>query len=171
MFFTANLLQGMRRTEAVGYADDTYLISVHNSTKWTCKDIEEDHKRCVQWAARHGAKFAPEKYKVMHFTGNKRMSAEQRRMPNIQLLQGEPEQNMRVLGVTVDRKLNWRAHVNSAVAKVTRVEAAIRRITASTWGTSLRRSRQLYVAMARPAMMYGCECWMPGGTLQTDLVQ
>ena len=99
------------------------------------------------------------------------MSAEQRRMPNIQLLQGELEQNMQVLRVIVDRKLNWRAHVNSAVAKVTRVEAAIRRITASLWGTSLRRSRQLYVAMARPAMMYGCECWMPGGTLQADLVQ
>ena len=33
LFFTADLLQGMRRTEAVGYADDTYLISVHNSTK------------------------------------------------------------------------------------------------------------------------------------------
>ena len=92
-------------------------------------------------------------------------------MPNIASLAGEPEQHMRILGVMVDRKLNWKAHVHNAVAKAARAEAAIRRITASTWGATLQKARHLYVAMARPAMMYGSECWMPQGKLRQALIQ
>jgi len=107
----------------------------------------------------------------MHFTRKTRLSSEQNRMPGIASLTGLPEQSMRVLGVTIDKKLNWKAHIENAVIKAKRAEAAIRRITAATWGASLDRGRHLYIAMARPAMMYGCECWMAGQKVARTLIQ
>ena len=83
LFFTASILEGMEYTEAVGFVDDTYLIVISNSTKGTCEALGKDHDSCLRWAVRHGAKFAPKKYKVIHFTRGRKSTPESQRTPNI----------------------------------------------------------------------------------------
>jgi hypothetical protein len=43
------------------------------------------------------------------------------------------------------------------------------RITTSVWGPSVRKSRLIYTAVARPVMMYGSQIWaaMPGQDIST----
>jgi len=66
---------------------------------------------------------------------------------------------MRVLGVQVDTRLRWREHVKQAVQKGSMAFEALSRITASTWVPSMKRSRLLYTAVVRPAVLYGSQVW------------
>jgi hypothetical protein len=111
---------------------------------------------------RHGARFAPDKYQLIHFT-------RRRRDPSGDLASAvrigdhliNPETTLRVLGVWVDPKLNWKEHIRRAASKGLAGFETLSRIAASTWGPSMRRARLIYTAAIRPAMMYGCQVWGP----------
>jgi hypothetical protein len=68
------------------------------------------------------------------------------------------ETTIRVLGVQVDARLRWKEHVQQAVQKGSMAFEALSRITASTWGPSMKRSRLLYTAVVRPAMFTVRRC-------------
>ena len=72
LFFISELLEGMQEVEdnklGFGFVDDTNLITWGNSAQENCERLEEAHKRCLEWSRRHGSKFAPDKYKLMHFS-------------------------------------------------------------------------------------------------------
>src|SRR5436190_23182398 len=70
---------------------------------------------------------------------------------------------MRVLGVWVDPKLQWKEHVQQATRKGNAAFNALSRITASTWGPSMRRSRLIYSAVVRLTMLYGSQVWSTQG--------
>jgi hypothetical protein len=59
----------------------------------------------------------------------------------------------------VDPKLKWKEHIQRATRKGHAAFSALSRITASTWGPSMRRSRLLYSAVVRPVMLYGAPVW------------
>lgn len=69
------------------------------------------------------------------------------------------ESSLRILGVWVDPKLTWRKHIAHAARKGTTSFEALSRIAASTWGPSMRRSRLIYSAVVRPALLYGAQIW------------
>ena len=55
--------------------DDTNLIAWGNSVRDNCLRLDAAHAKCVAWAKRYGAKFAPDKYQLMHFTRKRRDSS------------------------------------------------------------------------------------------------
>jgi hypothetical protein len=63
----------------------------------------------------------------------------------------------------VDPKLQWKEHVKQATSKGNAAFDAFSRITASTWGPSMQRSRLIYNAVVRPAMLYGSQVWSTQG--------
>jgi len=141
-------------TLGFGFVDDTNIITWGDSAQENCTRLEEEHKRCMDWSRRHGSKFAPDKYKLIYFTRRKRD-------PNGDLastikIEGfseeiKPETKLRVLGVWVDPKLNWKEHTKIAVGKGTAAFDALSRIAATTWGPCMIRTRLLYTAIVRPA--------------------
>jgi len=74
----------------------------------------------------------------------------------------KPEMKLRVLGVWLDPKMNWKEHTKVAVGKGTAAFDALSRIAASTWGPCLIRTRLLYTAIVRPAIVYGAHAWHTG---------
>src|SRR5438876_885418 len=59
----------------------------------------------------------------------------------------------------VDPKLQWKEHIQKATTKGHAAFEALSRITASTWGPSMRPSRLIYTAVIRPTMLYGSRIW------------
>ena len=105
-------------------------------------------------------KFAPKKYELIHFT---------RRRTKFNLQAGvkiegmeeikRPSKDIRILGVQVDSKLQWSAHQKRIQKKAATQIGALVRTTASTWGASFLRARQVYTAIVRPALAYGAAIW------------
>ena len=72
LFFISELLEGMQSVEekqlGVGFVDNINIITWGDSAQENCKRLEEAHEKCMDWSRRHGSKFAPDKYKLIHFT-------------------------------------------------------------------------------------------------------
>ena len=70
---------------------------------------------------------------------------------------------MRILGIHLDSKLKWGPHVNLTAAKAASHMASITRLTKSTWGATFAKARQIYAAVVRPVLAYGCPVWFSLG--------
>jgi hypothetical protein len=165
LFFIAELLEEFERpgTENLfgfGFIDDTTLVAWGDSASDNCKRLTAAHDRCIAWAKRYGAKFAPDKYQLMHFT--KRRGRREDLASTVQIGGDRAElckKSIRILGVWVDPKLQWKEHCNVAAMKGEKLYSALTRIAASTWGPSMKRSRLLYTAVVRPTMAHGFQVW------------
>jgi endonuclease/exonuclease/phosphatase family metal-dependent hydrolase len=179
LFFASELLENLQRSDsdtlAFGFIDDTNLISWGATASENCKRLEAAHDKCIAWAKRHGAQFAPEKYQLIHFTRRRRdPSGDLASSVRIENTNITPETTVKVLGVQVDSKLTWRPHVQQAALKGLNSYEALARLTAATWGPSVRHSRLLYTAVVRPTMLYGSQIWSlrgDGGAGAISLIQ
>ncbi|KAL1971410.1 hypothetical protein VTN31DRAFT_2376 [Thermomyces dupontii] len=60
------------RVHGLDFVDDVNLLAWGPTTQSNCAALEGVHERCLDWARRHGAKFSPEKYELLHLTRNPR---------------------------------------------------------------------------------------------------
>jgi hypothetical protein len=49
-------------SQGIGFVDDTNLITYGPIAAENCRTLEKAHNTCIEWARRHGARFAQEKY-------------------------------------------------------------------------------------------------------------
>ena len=63
------------RTEAFGWVDDVCIVAVSNSYEENVWLIEKALERADQWARRHAARFAPDKFELIHYS-NPRIATE-----------------------------------------------------------------------------------------------
>lgn len=77
--------------------------------------------------------------------------------------QDGPVPVMRILVIHLDSKLKWDPHVNLTAAKAASHMASITRLTKSTWGATFAKARQIYAAVVRPVLAYGCPVWFSPG--------
>jgi hypothetical protein len=71
----------------------------------------------------------------------------------------KPETNIRILGLQVDSELRWGPHIRKIQKKMASQTLALLRITASTWGATFAKTKQIYNAVVRPATTYGAAIW------------
>ena len=64
-----------------------------------------------------------------------------------------------MLGVWLDPKLTWTEHITHAARKGAAASDAAARLATSTWGPSMRHTRLLYTAIARPTLYYNVQEW------------
>jgi hypothetical protein len=176
LFFVADLLDATNnealRVSSNGFVDDINVLTYGGSTERNCKILEETHRKCEEWAATHGAKFAPDKYEIMHLTRTPRRF-NLKATPILGGLRKEPKGNIRVLGVQIDAKLRWGPHMAKVREKAASQLLATSRITASTWGAGFAKAKLIYSTVVKPAILYGAGVWYsPQGstknTKQTD---
>lgn len=62
--------------------------------------------------------------------------------------------DVRVLGVQLDTKLRWAAHLRQIEAGHATRMLALSRLEASTWGATFTKARQVYSAVVRSEMTF-----------------
>lgn len=165
LFFVSTLLPMLQShsTAAVGFVDDTNILTWSNTTEENCRKLEEQHRICEKWAKTHGVKFAPEKYQLMHFTRARKKRHNLEATINIQGHLTAPQSSLRVLGIYFDPKLNWGAHIKKIHEKSDNQVQVISRLAQSTWGATFKKSKLLYSTIVRPALTYGSSIWAEVG--------
>lgn len=75
LFYNADLVEACNTvdTEAVGYIDDVSILAVGPSTYHNCKTLKKVHRKAEEWAQRHGSRFAPAKYELVHFSRKRKV--------------------------------------------------------------------------------------------------
>ncbi|KAI0996113.1 hypothetical protein K3495_g12068 [Podosphaera aphanis] len=143
---------------AVGFIDDTNILTWSNSTEENCRNLERQREKCEIWAKRHGVKYAPEKYQLIHFS-RARKKQNLAATVSIQGHLANPQASLRILGIHLDPKLKWGAHVKQVEEKAGVQMQAISRLTQSTWGARFKKAKLIYSAIVRPALTYGSSIW------------
>jgi hypothetical protein len=162
LFYNANLVEICNPptlpASGTGFVDDVNALAFGRSTEENCRTLQTVHERCLEWARRHGASFAPEKYILVHLT--KARTKHNHSCPLILPTSTiHPSPSARVLGIILDKKLCWQPHLHHIMSKLATQTNVLSRLTAPTWGASLRVSRLLYTAVVRPAITTCCPAW------------
>ncbi|EDN08368.1 predicted protein [Histoplasma mississippiense (nom. inval.)] len=147
-----------RPVVCIAFVDDVNVMAYGQSTEDNCRELLRMHRACEEWAARHGAVFAPQKYELMHFTRarNQFNLQAELRLPGQTI---QPKQVMRVLGVWLDSRLRWKGHLDAVAGKMKTQVRALSQTTQSTWGLPLQQARMVYNMVIRPALTYGAIAW------------
>ena len=146
-----------RQQLGLGFIDDI-LYGVQNKTATAnAIELEQLLKKTEQWRCRHGAQFEKSKYMLIHFS---RATLAKLEAPvTTEGITIHPSPEAKYLGVTFDRKLKFRSHIDNIVAKGTKYALAIAGIAKSSWGPSFKHLRQLFTAVAAPRMDYAAIIW------------
>ena len=73
-----------------------------------------------------------------------------------------PDKEVKLLGITLDRKLDFRAHVENIANKAGRTLRAMSVLGGTVRGVKGTALRSMYLACVRTVMEYGCEVWLDG---------
>lgn len=107
LFYNGPLLERLETTNLpispLGFADDVNLLVFGNTTSSNCRVLEQAHRLCLQWAERHGMKFALQKYTLTHFTRQRQQNM--KAMANLEQVTIMPTTSVIILGVVLDSKL------------------------------------------------------------------
>ncbi|OGE48027.1 hypothetical protein PENARI_c033G04144 [Penicillium arizonense] len=136
-----SLITGYGRTEAFGWVDDVCILAVSNSYEENVWLIEKALQRADQWAKRHAARFAPDKFELIHYN-NPRIA-----IKHFQTISPSPSSEYDVWAVPDDP------------CGHDQILEALRGISGSTWGASLMSMRKLYQAVIVPQALWGISAW------------
>ena len=71
------------------------------------------------------------------------------------------------LGITFDRRLTWKSHIEGAEKRAKTRLTVMRKLAGSTWGADMKTLNKAYVGNVRPALEYGMATW--GTAAKTNL--
>ncbi len=119
--------------------------------------LEMAAKIAFTWAKDNAVQFDDSKSELIHFGSHKAAPDQTVILPNGTII--KPKICVRWLGAWLDRKLNFRVHVQTKIAAATRTLHSLFRLMNSEWGLNAKSGRQLYLTCITPISDYGAEIW------------
>ena len=160
LFYNAPLLEELARRgiHTGGFVDDISMLADGHTTEECNEILVKAHEEvCVPWARTHGVKFAPAKYRHIHFSRKRNVdTAVPIRIPGYDI---KPRKEVKCLGAIMDTKLNWKAHVSQNKTTALKSIGALRSLSGTTWGAKPSRMRQMMQAVFIPQLTYACSVW------------
>jgi ribonuclease HI len=157
LIFINDLLPEMPKgVKAALYADDLVLWCTEEYSTTATYRLQLAINKLAAWADDWCVKINQEKSTTTLFT----MSPKQK--PGIVKLGNTPLRNddePTYLGVTFDKRLTWKPHIQKAENKARRKLAIMRKLAGTNWGASEKTLKTLYEGTVRPHLEYGAPAW------------
>ena len=164
MLYLAEGLQKGSRKCRFGYADDIGLLGVGASKAESAAAAQAEALELVEWAETNAIQFDMTKTEVIQFGG---VASEAPASVSVGGQVFTPSPQIRWLGVFLDPKLTFRAHVDFWCAKAQSVATHLRRLSPVQRGAApgplVRAVESCVVTVAT----YGAEVWYPGSSRPT----
>ncbi|CAB0007833.1 unnamed protein product [Nesidiocoris tenuis] len=154
--------------EVAGYADDLAVIIRGRFDSTLSERVQVGLDLIQRWCDGEGLTLNPRKTTVVSFTRKRRSNVV---APTIQGTTLVLSEQVKYLGVILDRKLTWKPQTRHAVQKATKAMWACRRLMGKTWGISPRMAHWLYTAVVRPIVSYAALVWWRATNQQTVQAQ
>jgi ribonuclease HI len=148
------------------YIDDVSVLVRGPTAHPNCDSLRELHKDIQQWADRHASQFGLEKYNLIHFWPQSRAVSKEpvgNDLTTPLVLEGghtiHPKPSAKLLGVILDSRLDWKAHLQMLEAKASSRLMGLAGCVGSKWGVSYESPRKLYRGMILPTLLFACSVW------------
>ncbi|XP_055698849.1 uncharacterized protein LOC129799159 [Phlebotomus papatasi] len=141
---------------ATGYADDLVIIIRGKHDKIISSCMQHDLNIISKWCQNAGLKINPSKTTLVPFTRRRKVN-----LDNI-LLEGtiiEIKQEVKYLGLMLDSKLTWNAHITCITNKSIKALWTCRKMVGQKWGLKPHIIVWIYESIVRPIIAYGCLVW------------
>ena len=143
------------------YADDEKRWYRHKHLPTLKGKLEEDLALTVADYRRWGFKVAATKTTATVFTLNEVPDDFNIVIEGANIPVGK---TVKILGITLDRKLTWNDHIRTVEAHCNKTLQLLRRITGYSWGTQAKELLSIYRALIRSKMDYGGELFESAST-------
>ncbi|GBN19763.1 Putative protein in type-1 retrotransposable element R1DM [Araneus ventricosus] len=136
------------------FADDFAMV-IHAPTKKKLKETAQEAINIFDnWCTQNHLEVAPEKTNYIIFSSlvaSPRLTWKGTTIKKVQ--------NIRYLGVYLDDKLNWGAHMSAQATKALVLHQNIRKIAGKNWGISQQHRRILYKTVVERMLAHGAAAW------------
>ena len=157
------LLEALHRGPAtcVGYADDGLLLVSGPDPSALADTIRPLLQKAVEWGRKYGLRFSPEKTKAMLFTRKRKYSTPRLEFQGVDL---EFMDEIKYLGITVNRKLTWTGHLKAKIQQCKWQMQRIKAAVGTRWGPNPKQMLWIHSAFVVPKLTYGAHVW--GGVVR-----
>ena len=150
---------------AQGYADDGVLLVCGKFLNTVCDAVQRVLCGVERWCHDKTLSVNPNKTEMILFT--RRYKPEQLKVIYFFNEELKLSQSVKYLGVILDPKLSWKAHLDSRCQKAIIAFSQLRRVMGVTWGMTPKVAYWLYTAVIRPMFCYAAVIWWSRTTYKT----
>lgn len=153
-----DLLQLLNDTEAhcQAFADDVTLVFSGNDSGAIKAQAERTLQKVVEWGTQNKLNFAAHKTGAMIITRKRKWDPIQISMAGTEV---ELVDKIKLLGLTIDRKLTFNTHVAKTCQKATDIYRQLSRAARVSWGLNSEIVKTIYVAVIEPIVLYAASAW------------
>lgn len=140
------------------YADDIAILAGASRKETAISKLERAYITANEWASEHGLTFSATKSQTMSIKGGLK--------PEYTIKLGQDlvkaSSPVKYLGVLLDYKLNFWAHVASLADKSADLYTRLRSMMSARWGLSQATARIIYRCVFLPRITYAAPIWEKG---------
>ena len=152
-------LKAAKQTSIAKFADDLISALLGHDIRTLCQIMQTAITEFNNWFEQRGLKISAQKSFCMVFNLTKKDP-----IP-IPLKLGGIEipivNEMKYLGVIIDKDLSWKPHIKARLAKAKRDLLISKRLVSHNWGLAPDKVIWIYESIVRPALDYACHVWTP----------
>ena len=135
------------------FADDLTIYASGNNFKITAEVLQNTLNELDTWSKNNGFKFSSEKTQYIMFTNKRKIPKIHLKIYNNEIKEVD---NLKILGLTFDRKLSWKNHIQILKTECLNRLKIIKVLAAKNWGADQKVLINTYKAIILPKLDYGC---------------
>lgn len=140
-----------------GYADDGAMLAVGATTQVVHAKLQKHLDITLAWGQENGVLFDSAKTELQYFHRKRKANDLPLHLPEgLEIL---PNKATRWLGVFFDRKLSFKAHVQTACLRAKQITDHVQRLCRTVKGAKPALLRQAVQGCAFATLFYGAETW------------
>lgn len=147
------------------YVDDFTIYKSAHSEAHSTRVLQNTINRLEQWTRTKGMIFSSEKTVAVKFEKRRKGNEPQLTLRGSVI---EIKESTSYLGLILDKRLNWRNHVEHLRAKCTSATNLIKHLSHLSWGADRQTLLHLYTALVKSKLDYGAEIY---GTSTTGVLK
>ena len=142
------------------YADDLVIYNTSSRLQSSARTLQNFIGKLESEAQSMGLRLSPPKSEVIHFYRNIK-GGKTRDFPPIRLYGEEipKKETTKFLGMILDRKLDWKAHITALKGEIRRALNVLRVISLINFGPDRKTLLRLYWALGKSKLDYGSQIY------------